>query len=498
VKAESANGNGNWKLKIEDWKLKIENRQLLLLGCWGLVCLALAPPAAAQSVWELTPYRIQVLVAFAPAPELTPRLQTELLADLAERADSLVGAAWIITVAPAPPALQPTLISAIESVPIESLPQQSPQADKVMLLAISPAVDGCRVTAREFDVPTQLFSAAVSRPVWQLGKLCDEALAAVFEAFAPLARIESVEKEQVTLRLKAAALPLRDRQLSLVQPGDVFLPVIRYQDGEGNLRKDRRGIVIRPKPVPWTFCTVRQITPSRLECQLHSGLRSPLSGRRRGRVQQLALAVVPPQQPTILTLQSRSEPKQALAGYEVYAHPPDAKTPVLLGRTDGQGRITVPPGDGPLRVLLARSGGELLARLPMVPGLQAACTAEIAADDPRLEAEGLLNGLREELVDLVARREVLFARTRARIKAGQFDEAEELIGQLLRLEQSQQELSRTLAAQQRGIRAGDPVVQREIDALFGDTQKLLRTQLHAEAVERLREELRTARSTAKS
>jgi hypothetical protein len=359
-------------------------------------------------------------------------------------------------------------------------------------------VDGFRVAAREFDVPTQLFSASVSRPVRQMGKLCDEALAAVLAAFAPLARIESVDKEQVTLRLKAAALPWRDPQLLPIQPGDVFLPVIRYQDAEGNLRRDRQGNVIRPKPVPWTFCAVRQVTPSRLECRLHTGLRSPLSGRRRGRVQQLALAVVPPRQPTILTLQSRSEPKRALAGYEVSAHAPEAKTPVLLGRTDRQGRISVPPGDGLLRVLLVRSGGQLLARLPMVPGLQAACTAEIPDDDPRLEAEGLLSGLREELVDLVARREVLLARARARIKAGQFDEAEELIGQLLRLEQSQQELSRTLAVEQRGVRAADPAVQREIDALFGDVQKLLRTQLRTEAVAQLREELRTARSKAGS
>jgi hypothetical protein len=471
---------------------------LRLLACSGLICLSPAPPAAAQSIWELTPYRIEVLVAFAPAPELTPRLRTELLAGLADRAEWLVGAAWQITVAPAPPALQPTLTSAIESVASESLPQQSLEADKVILLAVSSAVDGCRVTAREFDVPTQLFSAPVSRPVWQLGKLRDEALAAVFEAFAPLARIESVDKEQVALRLKAAALPLRDPQLLPIRPGDVFLPVIRYQDREGNLPKDRQGDVIRPKPVPWTFCTVQQITSSRLECRLHSGLRSPLSGRRRGRVQQLALAVVPPRKPTTLTLQSRAEPKRALPGYELYAHPPDAPTPVLLGRTDREGRITVPSGDGPLRVLLVRSGGELLARLPMVPGLQPACTAEIADDDPRLEAEGLVSGLREELVDLVTRREVLFARTRARIKAGRLDEAEELIGQLLRLEESQQELSRTLAVEQRGMRASDPGVQREIDALFGDTQKLMRTQLRAETIEQLRQELRTARSRVKS
>jgi hypothetical protein len=139
-----------------------------------------------------------------------------------------------------------------------------------------------------------------------------------------------------------------------------------------------------------------------------------------------------------LTLRSQSEPKQPLAGYEVYAHPPDSTATVLLGRTDRQGRVTVPPGDGPLRVLLARHGAALLACLPMVPGLEPACTAEIPNDDRRLEAEGLASGLQYELIDLVTRREVLFARARARIKAGKFDEAEELIGQLLQLEKSEE------------------------------------------------------------
>ncbi len=471
-------------------------RVFRLVASTVLICLASAP-AAAQSVWELTPYRIEVLVAFAPAPELTPRMRAELLGDLVERAETLVGATWKIRAAPAPPELQPTLTSAIESVTLESLPQESLESDKVMLLAVSRAADGLQVTARELDVPTLIWSAPVTRRAWQPGKLRDAALEAIFAAFAPLALIESVDKQQVALRLKAAALPRRDKQLLTVEPGDVFVPVIRSEDYQGNLRKDQGG-VIRPKPISWTFCTVEQITPRRLHCRLETGFRSPLSGRRRGRTQQLALAVIPPRRPSTLTLVSRSEPKQLLAGYEVYARPPDGKTAVLLGRTDREGRIRVPPGESPLRVLLARNGSELLARLPMVPGLQPVCIAEIPNDDRRLEAEGLVSGLRQELVDLVARREVLFARTRARVKAGKFDEAEELIGELLRLEKSERVLVSTVALERRSTRAEDPGVQRKIDALFGDTQKLLRKHIRPGEIEQLRQELRSARGAAAS
>jgi hypothetical protein len=293
---------------------------LRVLTATVLVCLWAHSPAAAQSVWELTPYQVNVWVAFAPAPEFTPLLRAELLADLQSRLESLAGAAWRVSVEPAPPGVQPALGPAADAAPSEPFPQEPRDFDKIILLGISPAAGGYRVTAREFDVRTQLFSPPVSRPLRQLGKLRDEAVSAVFESFAPLARVENVEGKQVTLRLKAAVLPLRDQQLVLVKPGDVFRPVIRYQDHEGNLRKDRRTAKsIRPTPIAWTFCTVQQVTPSRLHCRLYTGFRSPLSGRRRGRVQQLALAVVPPQKPSTLTLRRRAEPKQPLVGYEVYA-----------------------------------------------------------------------------------------------------------------------------------------------------------------------------------
>ena len=471
------------------------SRWLLLAG---VIAPVLVRPAAGQSVWELTPYRVRLLVAFAPAPELTPRLRADLITDLVDRAEALVGAAWNVTAAPAPPHLQPAMTSAIESVKLESLPEDALESDKVMLLAVSWVADGCRVTARELDVATQLFSAPVSRPVSQLGKLRDAALGVIFEAFAPLARVENVDKQQVELRLRASALPLRDEALMLVEPGDVFRPVIRYHDRQGNLRNDGQGNVILPKPVPWTFCTVQQVTPGRLECRLQTGLRSPLSGRRRGRVQQLALAVVPPGKPSRVTLKSRGASKRALAGYEVYARPPDSKNSALLGRTDRQGRITVPPGESLLRVLLVRSGSELLARLPIVPGLQPEYTAEVADDDRRLQAEGSVNGLREQLIDLVTRREVLFARARTRIKAGKLDEAEKLIQQLQRLQKSEYELGRMLDLQRRGARADDPGVQRKIDALFDDTQQLFQKYLAPKLIERLRGDLRNARAAGKS
>jgi hypothetical protein len=235
-----------------------------------------------------------------------------------------------------------------------------------------------------------------------------------------------------------------------------------------------------------------------LQCRLHTGLRVALSGRRRGQVEMLALAVVPPRRPSTLVLHARSAPDELLAGYDVYSHPPGSKTTERLGRTDRRGRLPVPPAESPLRLLIVRHGEQPLARLPVVPGLEPELTAGIPNDDQRLRAEGVITGLQEDLVDLVIRREVLITRAKARLEAGRIDEAGEMIDQVLRLAKSKTDLA-VLLAQQRGeIRAQDPTIQAKIEALFNDTAKLLQKHFDPEPVEALRDRIRQAQSAAGS
>ena len=140
-------------------------------------------------------------------------------------------------------------------------------------------------------------------------------------------------------------------------------------------------------------------------------------------------------------------------------------------------------------MLLIRNGSEPLARLPIVPGLEPELIAVVANDDRRLEAEGLITGLQEAMVDLVTRRTVLIARAGARIEAGKLDEAADLIETLRNLPAGPQ-FAGTLAAEKKNIYSSDPAVQAKIDALFGDTQKLLRKYLDPAAVEDAWQQLR--------
>ena len=242
------------------------------------------------------------------------------------------------------------------------------------------------------SVRTRTWSSPVRMVAWQAAKLRDTAFRAMCEAFAPLAQVGAVDtaNKRVTLRLRAAALPARDRDFLQVRPGDLFQPVVRYNDREGNPRR----ITI----VPWTYLEVNDVDQASLECTLRSGLRTPLSGRLRGRVDRLALGVVVPQMPTRLILKSRVEPEQVLAGYDVYVQALDSKATKFLGRSDRRGSVTIEPDDPPLRLLVIKHGGILLARLPVVPGIHAELDALVADDEQRLEAEGYLAGLQEDQI----------------------------------------------------------------------------------------------------
>ena len=326
----------------------------------------------------------------------------------------------------------------------------------------------------------------MSVPVWQSGKLRDAAFRAVWQAFSPLAQIVSVEKKVVTLRLRATGLlpeAARDRSVVAVAPGDVFQPVIRHNDRYGQLR----GV----NPIAWTFLAVEEVAERGLTCQLHTGLRTPLSGRRRGQYEQLALAVVPTDKTTRLILQSRTEPNQVLPGYDVYSHPPDSKTTELIGRTDREGSVVVRPGEHTLRVLLVKHGGEFLARLPLVPGMQAEATAQIANDDQRLEAEGFITGLQEELIDLVTRREVLLAQIKKRMEKKELDEAAKLVRQLQGLE-SREDFDLYLAEEQKKVFSSDRLIQAKIDQMFRKTRELVNEYLDPKVIDQLDRQVRNA------
>jgi hypothetical protein len=145
--------------------------------------------------------------------------------------------------------------------------------------------------------------------------------------------------------------------------------------------------------------------------------------------------------------------------------------------------------------LLIRSGGQLLARLPLVPGQQPTMEASVVNDDGRLQAEGFVVALQSKIMDLEARRQIVVARFRGKLKAGKLDEAQEMLDQFRMLE-SRNDLARLL--NQQNIKSVDPVTQKRIEKLFTDARAVLFKFLDPELGNVLQRELLAAKAAPKA
>ena len=215
----------------------------------------------------------------------------------------------------------------------------------------------------------------------------------------------------------------------------------------------------------------------------------------RGRVELLALRVIPPRTPTTLYLWSLNEPRIGLSNYQVYCGLPGEKDPRLLSISDRLGRVVVPPADGLLKLLTVREGTLILAKLPMVPGVEPQLAGEIHNCDPRVEAEGFISGMREELVDVKLRRTIFMLRIHAKLKSrdqDRVDQAAAMLEEMQRLPSISQ-FSQRIAQERSKLISNEPIVQRKIDKLLKDFEDDLEMFFDPRGVELVDKEVREAR-----
>lgn len=453
---------------------------------WLTMCMAVPGAAVAEDAWELTPCRIKVAIVAADGECLTPYRRETLATGLVARTDTLIGAAWQLSCVDAPPAVRAALAAGAPRLTFNDLDELTADCDVLALVAIEPAAAGCTVRIGQWDVATQQLAGAAEGWV-PAEALVDGVFRLLFGSFSPLAKIEPVDLRTVRLRFRGADLPPRVEPILRVHPGDIFRAVVRNNERDGRAKSIRL--------VEWTYLVVTRVADGEAICQVQSGMRSPLGGRRRGRTEHYALELRTPPGVTRVLLRSRSDPERKLAGYDLYAYGPESKATEHLGRTGLDGGIDVPPGPQRLRLLLVKHGDALVARLPIVPGESPRLTALVPDDDRRLQAEGLIVGLQENLVDLVVRRTILVAQVRSAIQDGRLDEARQFIDELRRLRTQQQFLLQLEQERQRLVTT-DPVVQRKIDKLFDDTTKLLGSHLLPQELETLEAEWNRARAKA--
>jgi hypothetical protein len=421
-----------------------------------------------QAAWEYSPYKVRVRIALAPQPQLPGQIVDSLGEQLAARSESALGALWELDALAAPPALRDLLVYQLHALDAEVISAAVPEdlsGDKLLLLAVGLQDGAYQVAVREMDCRTRQFSPMVERPAASIADVPRAAWDAAAECFTPLVRIERVDDKRIVARLRAGGLIVDPESRGWVEPGMVLRPIVRRNDRSGEPLKG--GL----QALPWTLLEVNERSDSLLDCTLHSGYRSPIPVRGGVRTERLALLVRPTFETTTLVLQARSTGKR-LAGYELHLKAPGEEESQPIGASDGRGTVALPREEGGLRLLYVRNGRQLLARLPIVFGQEREMVATMVDDDGRLQAEGFVIALQSRALDLVARREILAARIRARIKAGEFSEAQMLLEELNNLER-RDELNRSLDTQQRQVATSDRLTQARVERLFADARKLL-------------------------
>lgn len=477
-----------------------------IVGCWLTILAPRAVPA--DQVWGSTPYRIEIWVAVDPACG-DDALLAELSEALLTQIDRLIGGAWDARIKPAPALLMRAALVDLEQLSVESWPKPVPTSttdvesttdrptsepapaastatDKQIVLAVSRASAGWQLAARELDCGSGLQGCTVRRTAGDRQALNEAAFRTLLAAFAPLARIATVEGKAIELDWRASKLPHRDPGLQLMHPGDLLLAIVR--------EFDRAGAVRRVQPLEWTFIRVDDGAGSPNRGTLFSGLRAPLGRRRRGRVEHIAIVVRPAAGSTRLELCSRTQLERPLVGYEVYAHAPGSTETRLLGATNGRGQLLVAArASEPLQILIVKHGQEFLARLPIVPGLFAQQRAQVVDDDLRMAVEGYVVGLQERLVDTIVRRKILLARLRMRIEQGRAADAQPLMDDLRKVE-TKERLLNELAGRERATVTDDPVSAARIRKLFADTRETIERYLDPDEIDAAERELAAARS----
>lgn len=447
---------------------------------------------AADKDWDQSPYQVHITIAADTAVRPQPALGESLSKALSERIASAISPLWITTIQVAADAKTRRECLHLRALPWEELPPPLKEFDKLIWLAIRATAQGYDLSAREFDVYTRQWGAIHRRTVPQTAYLPEACFDLLTSVFTPLALIEPITDNdaQVLLHFKGDGLPRRSDGDLFTKPGDVFQPVLRRSDRSGKLAEG--GVT----PVPWTYLTTAPSSDGRRLADVHTGTRRPFAMQRRGRVEQLAVALKNPPGPAKVRFHARTDPKQGLAGYEVFRNAVEG-SPELIGVTDRTGVVAIPPGDqGGVTMILLRSDGQLLAKLPVPAGSGAMLEIPVADNVSRLRAQSESQVVREQLVDVVARRAILISRIRAMLAKNRVEDARKVMVELDSLPTASV-FGRTIDVAARKIPASkDATVQRTIDKMFSSTRELLGKFLDRRAIIDLQSQVNAAPAAA--
>ncbi len=448
--------------------------------------------ASVDRYWEVSPYRIKLLVRFDTSSVLLLRMEERLFEHLRHRARVAYGALWQLTVEPAADGLLEGHGDQLLLIPEEELAETRRDFDKLLVLTIGERRHTIQIRVQQYDCLLEQWGPVHEYSTRDVSSLDELAFSAIQEAFTPLATFRVIREtpDQVELKFRGANLPHAPTESHIADAQEVMRPYLRRVDRNG--QPVENGI----QQVPWTYFSANPPQDGSHTATIVSHTSSPLGIRQRGRVDQIASVIRPSGQQTRLRLYAREDESQPLAGFRVYQRNVDDEEPTYIGKTGDDGTIDVAPGATPIQIVFVQSSGQWIAKIPLVPLVDNVIEAPLVDDRKRLEAEAKLVGIREELIDLVARRSILASRTRAKIKSNDIASARALVQELEKMQTAIEFDQQRIRRQERLIESDDTRVQQRIEKLFNDTRDVLAEFLAPGLVQELKREIAAASSTA--
>lgn len=422
----------------------------------------------AQSVWEVTPYQVEVALTIGSQPDLPEEWRERFPSQLRRDLKVIFRSLWNANVDLAPETLRPSIISRLDELSVEEVIASNAVwsgKDKIILVHVSGSRLGYNIRAREIDGTLLQIGPVETDIVDSLADLSGRTAQVITQAFSPLVRIDRYANGVAKTRLRAGSLMQNEAGVGSLQKGDVLLPFDRRVSSSGKTKPTD------VRAVDWTYLLVEQTPNSSIaELSVVSGYKQPFRTKRNRRNQQLALRAKKTSDRSTIRLQTRGTSPIPLIGYEI--HEKGDQTTNFIGFTNWKGELVIPENPTPIRTLLVRSGGRVTAKLPIVPGLRDTVVASMRDDRQRVEIDGFLSGIQTELVDLVARRESLAARIRRLIANQSYDDARKLLDEFRDLP-TQDDFKQAISRQRSRLRITDTSLQQRLDTMFVQTSRTL-------------------------
>lgn len=381
------------------------------------------PPKAPVIPYDQLAYRVSITLGLAPGVGIGDAEAEKMQRQLTALIESRIGLWWQAETkqAPAGEPRSRAMLEALTPRQWNERMEASPY-DKRFALTIDRDGTAFQISGVEWDRSSQTTTQIQTKHSYDRRILAGLAADLTFDLFRPLISVEVVNEKSVEMRVRGGEFLPPDPALTPFAKGEFISPYLRF------LGKNKE--LLRVQHVPWTAIEVNLVERGYLQGTIISAFGTPLGKRRR--MEMLGMKIKPEWPETRIKVIPRGKPQAPMAGYRVEVlnrlETKDDKVEDRLKlKTDRNGDVVIPADPAhPLRHMVVYSGIAPLARAPLIPGHERQIVLSAPDDAPRLNVEAETELLQSELVDIVAKREVLMARARGAAKKANWEQVAEL------------------------------------------------------------------------